>query len=267
VPRRRGWERIAARRRACRGAERGAGFFGSLGTWAGSGAARRARATKTAGSSRWHAPCAFRCRRVSWAGSLRHAIATLAAIGLLAAAPAAASLIGTTATSTVAGCPGLFADPGSATVGAGVEFLDRNSASFVPFSGDVGATSFVFAAAGGRFCSVPDREISVTFAQTIAGISVSLASGATDLAVGDFTFSGQTLNIFVASVAVLPGTLATVELTFATPSEVPAPAALALFGAGLLGLGLARRAALSCSCAASTTPHRVRRAHAASGRR
>jgi hypothetical protein len=173
---------------------------------------------------------------------MHRTIATLATIGLLAAAPASASLLGTTASSAVTNTVGIFADPGSATVGAGVEFLYRNSPFFVPFSGDVDDARFTLAAVDGCFCGPPNTAISVTLAKTIASISVTLNTTTTDdLELGDFTFSGNVLNIFVGNGQFFPGTIATIDLTFATTSAVPEPAALTLLGAGLLGLGVAAR--------------------------
>lgn len=165
-----------------------------------------------------------------------------AVVALLVAAPASASLIGTTATTASVNFP---PTPASATVAAGgaPEF---DYFSF--FTGDVEATSFTLRSQGSSgapgFLGIPTNAISLTLAQAILGITVTLGDSIPALTTGDFTFSGSTLNIAIGAAGVYYGgsRVATVEFTLAPSSTVPEPASMAMLVVGLAGLaGVASR--------------------------
>jgi hypothetical protein len=157
------------------------------------------------------------------------------------ALPASASLIGTTASTSSAQ---FDPTPTSATVvdGGAPEFEYPDF-----FFGDVGATSFTLTSIGqpGFFGSLgnPANAISLTLAQEITGITVTIGNSIPTLPASVFTFSGNTLNIALGAAGVFEGgsLVARVDFTFAGGGEVSEPATLALLGAGLLGLAAVRR--------------------------
>jgi len=172
---------------------------------------------------------------------MRSIILPAALAAALAASPASASLIGTTATSSGV----VFtAVPGSATVvqGGAPEFSYFDVG--LPFlTGDVDATSFTLSTPfGGGGLFEPANAVSLTLAQPILGIVVTLGPAVPGLTLAAFSFSGSTLDIAIGAAGFFSeGVAARVEFTLGE-TTVPAPAGLSLLGAGLLGLAATRLA-------------------------
>ena len=59
----------------------------------------------------------------------------------------------------------------------------------------------------------------------------------------EISLAGSTLTLALGAFSSVPGDSVVVNFTFGEPTGVPLPASAALFGAGLLGLGLSRRRA------------------------
>lgn len=167
---------------------------------------------------------------------VRHTVLpVLAMLSMLATAPASAGLIGTTASATA---PGLGVTPSSATVvsGGNPEF------TFFVMQGDVDDASFTLSVPSGTSGGlvVPSNAIVLTIEEVIADITVTLGGAVPGLNASAFSFSGNTLTVNIgAAGSFTSGEVFRVDFTFA--NSVPEGSSLALLGAGLLGLGAARR--------------------------
>jgi hypothetical protein len=174
--------------------------------------------------------------------SLAPVLAGLVALG---AAPASASLIGTTASTTIVGA-GLSVAPGSTTVvSPGAEFAyDNGGSAFL--SGNVEPASFLLAALSLCRCGDLTNGITLTLDPgplVITGFT-AVVTGFAGFDASDISLSGSTLTLALSDFFASTGDSVLVNFTFADPTGVPLPASAALFGAGLLGLlGVARKRA------------------------
>lgn len=168
-------------------------------------------------------------------------LAAVATAALGAATPAAASLVGTTASTTTAGS--LSVAPASATVvSSGAEFT-YSLGSLAVASGNVEADSFTLTFLIG-IAGSGENVITLTLnpvGQTLTGITVT--ENIVFFEPGDVTYLGNVVTLNLGDFDALGSNrFATVTFTFADVVSVPEPASLLLFGAGLVGLaGAARR--------------------------
>ncbi|WP_417316735.1 PEP-CTERM sorting domain-containing protein [Emcibacter sp.] len=172
------------------------------------------------------------------------AAATVASLGLFAA-PAQASLIGDTVncSATFVSC-----NPASSVVGAGSEFeLVYTPVTF--FSIDLGASSIsignvfsdslkVYSGVSALLSDLDPQGGS----GTITGIANFVTSGVTGMVLEDISFDDHSVSILFDNSFWAFDSFISFDLLFAEArQQVSEPAALALLGLGLAGIGLARR--------------------------
>ena len=177
------------------------------------------------------------------------AAATVASLGLFAA-PAQASLIDDSVNCDMANSF-LYCSPGSSVVGAGAEFtvglddfgalfdIDLGAASISMFNVYPTATVFGFSP---DFTVILSDLDPLGGSGIIAGIENFVTSEVSDLTLEDISFDAHSVSVNFNETTWQEDSFISFDLVFAeAPQEVSEPAALALLGLGLAGIGLARR--------------------------
>jgi hypothetical protein len=152
-------------------------------------------------------------------------------------APVQATLIGDTITST-----GISLGPGSATIGAGVEF----NASGNDLRFDFGANTLTISDPSINSFSHFGDFVFAGFNDAITSVSIASNTGFTGSIVNHFIFDAHSLRLDVDSFTVLnPGNSILVFNITQENAAVPEAATLALIGLGLTALAYTRRRRLS----------------------
>ena len=177
------------------------------------------------------------------------AAATVASLGLFAA-PAQASLIGDTVNCDITPSTLWSCDPTTAVVGAEAEFDMIYLGNTTFFEVDISASSIMLSyvpTLGSLFMGANEIAIFSDLnplggTGVIAGIENFVASGVTGMALEDISFDDHSVSITLHNSSWNNGHFLSFDLIYRdTAQRVSEPAALALLGLGLAGIGLARR--------------------------
>jgi hypothetical protein len=171
------------------------------------------------------------------------ALTAVAAASIAGAGSAQAALTGDLVTASING------PTTSSLVESGGDFVDPTTFDFTlidPFQLVVSDTEIAFQNLG------PDTILFNTAAfegpvitdlthNNITNVTLDAATTVIGFDQSRISFTGNTIDLNVEGLKFLPGQDAHVDVTTAATTAVPEPASLALFGAGLLGLGFFRR--------------------------
>ena len=161
------------------------------------------------------------------------ALVTVAFLGnlLLATIPAQATLIGDTINGT-----GISLTPGSATIGAGVEFTGING--FINF--DFGADTLTLTSNANVGWSGFGNYVFSGFDEVITNLSIGSNAGFSGDLISTFSFTSDSITLDMNLGSALVGAALVYNITN-NAVDVPEPSTLALFGTALAGLAALRR--------------------------